>query len=171
MPKSKRVAGATRPMPSGDATAAASPARRLAIFLGRYDPAVAQVARAARRRLRRRWPGAVELVYDNYNALVIGFGPTERASDAVFSLAVYPRWVNFFWLRGAALPDPEGVLAGAGKQVRHLALGSAADLDRPAVRALIDLALTRARIEIDPARRGRLVIKSVAARRRPRRAG
>jgi hypothetical protein len=31
-------------------------------------------------------PGAVELVYDNWNGLVIGFGPTERASDAVVSL-------------------------------------------------------------------------------------
>jgi hypothetical protein len=35
--------------------------------------------------------GAIELVYDNYNALVIGYGPTERASDALIFLAVYPR--------------------------------------------------------------------------------
>jgi hypothetical protein len=39
-------------------------------------------------KMRARLPGAVELVYDNYNALAIGFGPTERTSEAVFSIEV-----------------------------------------------------------------------------------
>ena len=64
-----------------------SPAKQLAGFLGRYDPKVAAVARAALTKIRRRVPGALELVYDNYDALVIGFGPTERASDAILSIA------------------------------------------------------------------------------------
>ena len=56
---------------------------RFAGFLARYSPAVAACARGVLVRLRKQVPGAVELVYDNYNALVVGFGATERASDAV----------------------------------------------------------------------------------------
>jgi len=57
-----------------------TPAQQLASFLRKYDPAVASVARGALARLRKRLPGATELVYDNYNALAIGFGPSQRAS-------------------------------------------------------------------------------------------
>ena len=33
---------------------------------------------------------ALELVYDNYNALAIGYAPTERTSEAIFSIALFP---------------------------------------------------------------------------------
>jgi hypothetical protein len=68
------------------------------------------------------------LVYDNYNALAIGFGPTERASDVIFSIALFPRWVTLFFLHGVTLPDPYKVLRGSGKVVRHVVLQTAADL-------------------------------------------
>lgn len=79
-------------------------------------------------------PGAVELVYDNYNALATGFAATERASDAVVSLALYPRRVSLFFLQGARLTDPQKVLHGGGKIVRHVVLKSADDLDAHAIR-------------------------------------
>ncbi len=41
--------------------------------------------------MRRKYPRATVLVYDNYNALAIGFAPTERASDAVISIALFPK--------------------------------------------------------------------------------
>ena len=90
-------------------------------------------------------PAATELVYDNYNALVFGFGPTDRASEAILSLALYPRWVTVFFLRGAELPDPENLLQGTGRQVRSIRLGAASDLQSPAVEALIAEAISRAR--------------------------
>src|SRR5438270_9430930 len=114
----------------------ASPARQLASFLAKYHPRIQREARAALRTMRARLPGAVELVYDNYNALVVGFGPTERASDAVFSIALYPRWINLFFLNGATLPDPHQRLKGGGKRVRSIVLETAATLDEPAVQAL-----------------------------------
>jgi hypothetical protein len=145
-----------------------SPRERLETFIARYPPAVAAVARAALKKLRARTPGAVELVYDNYNALVIGFGPTERAGDAVLSLALYPRWVNLFFLQGADLPDPQRLLQGDGTVVRRIQLRDAAVLDAPAVRGLVTAALKQT-FPIPPARRSRIVIKAVAARQRSRR--
>src|SRR5436190_20784030 len=109
-----------------------SPARQLDTFLARYDPEVAAVARAARAELRKRLKGAFELVYDNYNALVIAFGSSERASEVICSIALYPRYVTLFFLQGAELPDPAGRLQGAGSVVRGLRLESAATLDEPA---------------------------------------
>ena len=67
-----------------------------AAFLAKYDAPIAVTARRALTKMRKLVPGAVELVYDNYNALVIGFGATERASDAILSIALYPRWVTCF---------------------------------------------------------------------------
>lgn len=45
--------------------------------------------------------------------------------------------VMFAFLRGAALPDPEKLLEGAGKGVRHVKLRSVADVKRPGVKELI----------------------------------
>lgn len=148
-----------------------SAARRFAALLAKYDFAVAAVARSALAKVRRRVPGAVELVYDNYNALVVGFGPTERASEAILSIALYPRWVTLFFLQGASLSDPEGLLRGAGRRVRHIVLTETSVLDRPPVRRLIGQALASAPTPLDGRRRRRLVIKSVSAKQRPRRAG
>src|SRR5664279_5247747 len=128
---------------------AASSEGQLDTFLDKYTPAIAKLARECLRKMRARLPGAVQLVYDNYNALAIGFGPSERASEAIFSIALYPRWVTLFFLQGAALPDPRRLLKGSGKVVRHIVLASAADLDQPAVHGLMATALKRAEPGID----------------------
>jgi hypothetical protein len=146
-----------------------TPARQWAAFLSKYDPAIAGVAKAALARLRKYVPGAVELVYDNYNALVVGFGPSERASEAIVSIALYPRWVTLFFLQGARLDDPARLLKGAGTRVRHVVLSDVAILDQPAVRGLIRQALATAPRPIDARARRRMVIRAVSARQRPRR--
>jgi len=145
------------------------PARQLKAFLDRYTPEVARVARAALARMRRLVPGAVELVYDNYNALVIGFGPTERTSEVLLSIAVYPRWVNLFFLHGARLSDPERLLKGGGKRVRHIVLEDASVLDRPGVRKLITQALGTAVSPIDRGGHRRMIIRSISPKQRARR--
>ena len=71
-----------------------------------YAPAIQKTARTALAKLRAQIPGATEMVYDTFNALVIGFGPNDRASEAIVSIALYPKWVNLYFLDGAALPDP-----------------------------------------------------------------
>jgi hypothetical protein len=146
-----------------------SPEARLAGFLAKYTPEIAAEAVASLERLRLHVPGAVEMVYDNYNALVVGFGATERASEAVLSIAVMPRWVDLCFLVGADLPDPHGLLQGSGSVARHVVLKEAAEIDSPAVRELIAHAIGRSKQPFDTAAPGRMVVKSVSARQRPRR--
>ena len=137
-------------------------------FIAKFTDQVAGEIRAARAEMRRRLPGAFELVYDNYNALAIGYGPSEKTGQAVFSLACFPLRVSLCFLRGAALDDPDGLLSGGGNQVRFLPLDEPGVLDRPGIRALWDQALAKAAAPIG-ASPGRTIIKSISAKQRPRR--
>jgi hypothetical protein len=144
---------------------------QLDAFLDRFAPDVAKRTRQALAKVRKLCPGAIELVYDNYNALAIGFAPSERASEAIVSIAVFPKHPSLFFLQnGVKLRDPTGRLRGSGTRVRHIVIDDAKLLDAPDVRKLITLSLERAKVPLDPTRRRSIVIKSIAAKQRPRRA-
>ena len=141
--------------------------KQLRGFIAKFEPRHQGLIRAARRALRERLPGAWELVYDNYNFFVIGYSPTTRPSDMVFSLAAAASGLNLFFAQGAVLADPKSVLQGEGKQVRFIRVPSVDVLARPEVEALVAAALRRAK-PFDPASGG-LVIRSISAKQRPRR--
>ena len=143
---------------------------QIASFLAKYAPELAAAGKASRARMRKRVPGGTEFVYDNYNALVFGYGPTERPSDAVLSLALMPRWVTLCFLKGAKLDDPKNLLKGEGTIVRNMHLSSPAHLDDPDVERLIEAAIAAASPGF-PAdgREPQTVIKSISAKQRPRR--
>jgi hypothetical protein len=126
--------------------------------IGRYSPQVAATARAGLKKLRDRFPGARQLVYERRQSLPIGFAP-ERGSP-VFSLVLYPRWVRFFFLEGAELDDPDGRLEGTGNQVRSLRVDErAAVLDDPYIRRLMAQALTATGADLRKGS-GQVVLKS-----------
>ncbi len=145
------------------------PEAQLESFIVRFSDAVAARMRSARAEMRALLPGAVELVYDNYNALAVGYAPSERASTIVFSIAAYPRWVSLFLVGGPQLKDPEGLLRGSGGTMRHVVLDAPDRLQDPAVQDMICQALILASDPFDPAQPARTVIKSISARQRPRR--
>jgi hypothetical protein len=142
---------------------------QLAGFMDKFTPEIAAQTRAVLAKMRSLLPGSFELVYDNYNALVVGFGPTDRASEALFSIAVYPRWISLFFLHGSGLSDPGHLLQGGGKSVRHIVLNRPENLDVPAVRTLMAQALKRSSKPLDPRQPRRIVVKSIATKQRPRR--
>jgi hypothetical protein len=167
MPSGKKIPTVKARTPKVGAPVASADAQ-LATFIGKFSPAVADLANALLPKMRERVPGATELVYDNYNALAIGFGPSEKTSHAIFSIALYPRWVSLFFLQGAGLRDPEKLLKGSGNQVRYVVLKDADSLNEPGVRALMAQAMKAAAVPIDPNGKTRLIIKSVSANQRPR---
>jgi hypothetical protein len=139
-------------------------------FIAKFAPEMQARIRGCRDKLQARFPKAVQLVYDNYNFFVIGFGPTRRPSDAIFSLAAHRRGVNLCFLQhGPELSDPTSILRGNGKVVRNIALGSADDLDRPDVGALIRAALQVAATPMEHAEGPETIVRSVSAKQRPRR--
>jgi hypothetical protein len=101
--------------------------------------------------------------------LVIGYGPSERTSDAIISLVMYPRWVTLYFLKGAALDDPRRLLHGEGNVGRNLPLKAPADLDKPEIQDLIASAVQDTPHLLVDDGGHRLIIKSVSAKQRPRR--
>jgi hypothetical protein len=168
-----KPARATKPARAGKPArakpAGAAAEKQLASFLAKYTPDIVRLARALRDRLRADIPGGVEFVYDNYNSLVLGYGPTERPSEAVLSLALSPRWVNLCFLRIARLKDPDRILLGSGKVARHAPLASLAEFERPAVQRLLRQAIAEASPAFPDDGGPRLVIQSISAKQRPRR--
>jgi len=144
-------------------------ARQVADLIARYTPEMADAITACRRKLCARVPRGYELVYDNYNALAIGYAWADKASASLVSIAAYPRWVTLFFLYGKDLPDPDGLLEGDGVRVRSIRLDSPDDLDRPAVRRLLDLALAPHAADFAAAPPLKTVVKAIAARQRERR--
>jgi hypothetical protein len=148
---------------------AATPEAQLRAFIAKFSPDDQRRIRAVRTAMRKRLPTANELVWDNYNFFVIGYSPTERPTDAVLSMAARANGIGLCFIYGAGLPDPARVLEGSGRQTRFLRVDSAARLSDPDVSALIDAAVARARTPYPASGKGRLIIRSVSAKQRPRR--
>jgi hypothetical protein len=145
-----------------------SPAQQLDTFLGRFSPEIVTLAKAARAKCRKRFPRAIEMVYDNYNALVIGYSPTERPSDAIVSLVIFPKRVSVCFIQGKHLPDPDRVLQGNGNQVRFIRLDArAAILDTAPIKGLLSEAVAFG--DTPFAGKSRLVIRAISKKQRPRR--
>ena len=138
-------------------------------FIDKFTPQVAALARALLAKMKARIPGAQILVYDNYNALAIGFARNDKAGQAILSLAVMPQWVTLCFLWGVRLDDPDGRMKGGGSRVRSIRLHTVDAIDDPYIQRLIDQALDETEWPVDPGEPQRLIIKSVSAKQRPRR--
>ena len=128
-------------------------------IIAKQRPDMAKLVKAVLAKLRPRFPGAVEMVYDKKRGMVLGFCPDERASNVINSIGVYSKWINLYFFEGNALPDPNGLLQGEGNIVRHIRLNSADDLDRPAIKKLMAEALKRADPPLNPKAKRRVIIR------------
>ena len=143
--------------------------KQLKSFVAKFDPRHQTLIRAVRKVLRERFPTANELVYDNYNFFVIGYSPTERPSDAIVSIAAAANGVGLCFLQGAKLKDPKRILKGSGNQTRFLRLESADVLASDEVEALLAAAMGQPKTPFRETGRGKLIIRSVSKKQRPRR--
>ena len=137
--------------------------------MAKYQPPVAAIGRSAIRRLRLRFPGCDALVFDNFEALAVGFAPDGKTTTMFLSVALYPRWVSLYFLQAAGRNDPDRLFGDSAAAVRQIKLSRAEDLDAAALRELVLQAEANAVPAVDPLRSGQLVIKSVAVRQQPRR--
>jgi hypothetical protein len=139
---------------------------QLAGYFATCEPAMAKLGKALRAKLRARLPGLFEIVYvyENQNALVISYSPTERGYEGVCSISVYPSVVKLGFGKGAELSksDPNRLLQGQGKTI--------ADFDRAEIEALIADAVKLAKLRLDPNAKGAVIIKAEAQKQRARRA-
>jgi len=150
-------------------TAKAPAEQQLDGFIDKFDPKNAALIRSVRKELRKRLAAANELVYDNYNFFVIGYCSTERPTDCIVSIAAAANGVGLSFYYGALLPDPHKLLLGSGSQNRFIRIESAATLARPEVEELIAAAVAHAKAPLPASGRGKLIIRSISEKQRPRR--
>ena len=146
-----------------------APEKQLAGFIAKFSPAHAKVIRECRAEMRKIFPTAIELVYDNYNFFVIGYCTTARASDCIVSIAAAANGVGLSFYHGAKLADPEKLLQGSGKQNRFVRLPSVEILRAPGVLALIQAAAAQAETPLAKSGKGALIIQSISAKQKLRR--
>jgi hypothetical protein len=147
---------------------------QVASYFAQYEPAIAELGKTLRTKLRARLPGLTEIVYlyEGQEALLISYSPTEHGYGGVCSLALHPTQVKLHFAHGPELAksDPKKLLQGTGKTVRHVVLGSVADFERPEIETLIAAALKRAKVQPDPSAKGGLILKADEQKKRASRA-
>lgn len=141
---------------------------QLRSFIGKFDIDNQALIRDTRAALKMRLPACAQLVWDNYNFLVIGYSPTEHPSDYVISIAASAAGVSLSFNGGANLSDSGGVLMGSSKVNRFIRVPSVAVLADPKVDRLIHTAIAACKVKLPWASGGKLVIRSVSAKQRPR---
>jgi hypothetical protein len=102
-------------------------------YIRAQPKALRDILEAARKAVREAAPHATETVKWNV--------PVYVGNGNILALAAFAEHVNVQFYRGAGLADPEGLLEGAGKHMRHLKLRNARELARPSVKALLRAAV------------------------------
>jgi hypothetical protein len=105
-------------------------------FLEAYDRHIANLALALREVILEEMPDASESVYQVYT-VAIWFGFSGKMKDMFCYIATNAKHINLGFPRGSTLPDPNKVLEGDGKALRHIKLRSLEDVERPFVRRYI----------------------------------
>ena len=108
-----------------------------------YGEVIQKIALAARKLILEEAPAASEFVYEVYT-IADHFTFTERPGDAFVFTTTHANWINLGFNFGSLLPDPDGLLRGEGKWIRHVRIAQAADLDAPGVRELVRAAIAQA---------------------------
>ena len=117
-------------------------------LLAGVEPDLAAIARRLRAIIRAVDKTTVETVRLGDNAATYGVGP-KKMTDGYAYIMPMRGYINLGFYQGALLKDPEGLLEGTGKGLRHVKIRSLAESNRPAIRALLKTALARRRMRHD----------------------
>jgi len=123
---------APRPGEDPDAAALEADVDRL---VSEHPPERQAIERALRATIRAAFPGAIEQV-DFANKL-IAFGRSMRIRGLLFAIIAHKSHVNLQLADGAALPDPEGLIEGTGKRIRHVKIRTVEAASSPAVVSIV----------------------------------
>ena len=135
-------------------------------FLAAYDRPISDLALALREIILEEAPDASESVYQVYT-VAIWFGFSGKMKDMFCYITTNARHINLGFPRGTSLPDPNRVLEGDGKTMRHIKFRSEGDLERPFVRRYIQAAMEQVGAAAAVGGTGKSIVKSsVKGRRR-----
>lgn len=110
-------------------------------ILGASNSTAQELARKLRALIIDVFPAVVEVPWPRQHVAGYGVGP-RKMSEHFCYIAAHRDYVNLGFYYGAELPDPDGLLGGPGKLLRHIKLVQLADIKRPGLRMLLERART-----------------------------
>ena len=117
------------------------------------------------------YPQTNELIYDNYNALALGWSPTDRPSHSFCTISVFRTNNNihfgFYW--GSEISDSEEKLIGNGKQYRYVLVKNKSEFPKTYIKTLLNEAYTNSLRKVkDPKQiqQGKTITKSISKNKR-----
>jgi hypothetical protein len=128
-------------------------------FLEAYDRPIADLALALREIILEEVPDASESIYRVYT-VAIWFGFSGKMRDMFCYIATNARHINLGFPRGSTIPDPNRVLEGDGKTMRHIKFASQHDLERSFVRRYIRASIEQLGEAASKGGAGKSVVKS-----------
>ena len=124
------------------------PPKDLLDLLRPYERGIQELAIALRQLILEEMAPCCEYILEVY-IVAIHYGSTHKMKDGVCYIGVMKDHVNLGFLRGSQLADPQRILEGTGKQMRHIKIRNMSDLLRPAIRAYVQEACERAGYEVE----------------------
>ena len=103
------------------------------------EPPVQELARRAKALIQEVMPAVVEVAWPRQRIIGYGVGP-RKMSEQFCYIAVFKSRINLGFYYGAELSDPENLLEGSGKLLRHIKVSKLKQLDDPAVRTMVEAA-------------------------------
>ena len=137
---------------------------QLRTLITQFAPKHKRLISATRRSLKKRLPSALELVYEYGDFFVISYSPNENGYEGVLGIRASADGVKLFFNHGKQLADPAKLLRGSGKQARAVSLESASTLNHPAIKDLIDQAISYNQIPFPPSGTRAIIIRSAATK-------
>ncbi len=108
-------------------------------LLAEHPAQIQAIERALRVTIRSAVPDAVEQV--DFGNKLIAFGRSMTMRGLLFAIIAHQSWVNLQLADGAVLPDPDGLIEGTGKRIRHVKIRSVEAASSAPVVAIIDAQL------------------------------
>lgn len=108
----------------------------LETYLAALTPEIRDLTLQTRALVRETLPDLEESVHLGWGALIFGM-TAGKMHGAVCFVAAHKYDVNLGFYKGTVLPDPEGLLRGTGKHMRHAKIKQPSDLQRPGLKELL----------------------------------
>ena len=103
-------------------------------WLANLEPDIRSITKQLRAVARKHMPGAHEFIYHD----AIGYSVSDSPFDRICYIAPQKKgYVNFGFFFGAGLPDPQKLLIGEGKRLRHIKVWNVDEAKNPALAKLI----------------------------------
>jgi len=145
--------------------------RDLLNFLKPFDNEINEIVIWLRDFIWDLYPDSNELIYDNYNALAVGWSPTDKVGNTFCSIAVGRTSKNihfgFYW--GNELSDPEKKLLGQGNQYRYILVKSRSGFPKAYIKKLLKEAYANSMAKVKDKKQlmqGNTITKSISAKKR-----